>query len=270
MRTRSRLLSIALMAALLILVVTALTPVASGGLARGVAVGDRRLGAQGHPHPGRGDPRPQPGRRLGDQEPVERRRRAGQLRAQRRRCRRGRQELPTRSRRHEVPGLHQRRAAEAELGPDGAVPLAGDPDAELPAGADLRQGKLRLQGRSWSRPRARRSRRRGRYDSKGQAGCRPHQAAGHEGLVLVHLPRRHRHGGADRHLHPLRLHPRALRLAGAPLQEDDLQAGVGPVPELGLHVADGHRPHPLLGRHLLHLALPRHAAPAADHRRSTR
>ena len=78
--------------------------------------------------------------------------------------------------------------------------------------------------------------------------------------------RRHRHRRAHRHLHRLRLHLRALRLARPALQEDDLQAGVGPLPELGLHVADGPRPHPLLARHLLHLAVPRHAAAPADHR----
>ena len=43
--------------------------------------------------------------------------------------------------------------------------------------------------------------------------------------------RRHRHRRADGHLHPLRLHPRPLRLPRPALQEDDLQAGVGPLPE---------------------------------------
>ncbi len=41
----------------------------------------------------------------------------------------------------------------------------------------------------------------------------------------------HRHRRAHGHLDRVRLHLRAVRLAGPALQEDDVQAGVGPVPE---------------------------------------
>ena len=175
--------------------------------------------------------------------------------------------IPTaRSSRPQVQDLHQRRGAGAGKPPH-IVPAVSRATSTLQfAGEEVRRRRLQVQDRARHdhRPGGRlqvgvRLRGRGRRRQT-------HQRPGDEGLVLVHRSRRRRHRRAHRHLHRLRLHPRALRLARAPLQEDDLQAGLGAVPELGLHVAHGHRSHPLLGRHLLHVAVPRDASAAADHR----
>ncbi len=53
---------------------------------------------------------------------------------------------------------------------------------------------------------------------------------------------------------------------GQALAEDELQAGLAALPELGLHGPPGSQPHPLLDRDVLHLALPGDPAAAADHR----